>query len=562
MNKLQRCLLTLTLTLTLIPVTWSTVVLADAGHGDEASPSAADSTLEPRITARSNTVELVGILRDATLWLYVDRYASNEPMDGARITVTKGTARSEAKPEGQGLYSVTQKWLAQPGKHEVQVTVAVDGVSDTLKGTLEIPAAMADGHGGTWLGYAKWTGLVVVVLGLLAGFLKWRKVNAVVLPLLLLTLLSSVPDSSWAHGDEDHGDNKSPAEAAAPALPVASGAANLAGANTGAKRLPDGGLFLPKPAQRLLNIRTQLAAVRDIPRTVELNGQIISDPNYSGRVQASQAGRIDAPEQGLPHSGQPVKKGEVLAYLTPIMSSLEASVQQAQLAEINANLSLTEKKVQRLEQLVGSIPQKEIDAAHAELQSLRDRKVALSAGMAHPGTLRTPVSGVIHHRNLVVGQIVEARELLFEIIDPAKLWVEAVTYDAALADQVKAAYTVLSSGQAVTLTYLGQAFHLHEQALPMQFKFDAPPPELSVGQPLRVYVETKQSLRGIVLPQESVVKGSNDELQVWVHSEAERFTPKKVRVQKQSDNSLAVLEGLEAGERVVTEGAALLGQFR
>ena len=537
-------------------------VFADAGHGDETPPPAAVSTPEPRVTASSNTVELIGILRNHALWLYVDRYATNEPINDARITVTNGSASSQAKPEAEGLYSVKGEWLEQPGRHEIHFAIEAEKVSDALSGNLEIPAVAAKVAERHWQDYAKWAGLAAVSLALLVIVLRWRRGAVAASLFMLMVLIFNVPDSAFAHGDEVHGDNKAQTETATPVRTVAPGAANPAGANTGAKRLPDGSLFLPKPAQRLLNIRTQLAEVRDIPRTFELNGQIISDPNYSGRVQASQAGRIDAPDQGLPHSGQAVKKGEILAYLRPIMSSLERGAQQAQLAEINANLLLTEKKVQRLEQLIGSIPQKELDAARAELQSLRDRKVALSAGMLRPEELRAPVSGVIHHRNLIAGQIVEARELLFEIIDSAKLWVEAVTYDPALADQVKAAYTVLSSGQAVTLTYLGQAFHLHEQALPMQFKFDAPAPELSVGQPLRVYVETKQSLRGIVLPQASVVKGSNDELQVWVHSEAERFTPKKVRVQKQSDNSLAVLEGLEAGERVVAEGAALLGQFR
>ncbi len=537
-------------------------VFADAGHGDEAPPPAAVSAPEPRVTASSATVELTGILRNHTLWLYVDRYASNEPINGARITVTNGSASSQAKPEAEGLYSVKGAWLEQPGRHELHFAIEAEKLSDALSGNLEIPAVAAAVEERHWRDYAKWAALAALGLVLLVIVLKWRR-GAVAAPLfMLMTLIFNAPDPAFAHGDEAHGDNKAQTETATPTRPAGSGATNPAGANTGAKRLPDGGLFLPKPAQRLLNIRTRLSEVRDIPRTVELNGQIISDPNYSGRVQASQAGRIDALDQGLPHSGQPVKKGEILATLTPIMSSLERGAQQAQLAEIAANLSLAGKKVQRLEQLIGSIPQKELDAARAELQSLRDRKSALSTGLARPEELRAPVSGVIHHRNLVAGQIVEAREVLFEIIDPAKLWVEAVTYDPALADQVKAAYTVLSNGQAVALTSLGQAFHLHEQALPMQFKFDAPPPELSVGQPLRVYVETRQSLRGIVLPQESVVKGSNGELQVWVHSEAERFTPKKVRAQKQSDNSLAVLEGLEAGERVVTEGAALLGQFR
>ncbi|MEO6697507.1 MAG: efflux RND transporter periplasmic adaptor subunit [Gammaproteobacteria bacterium] len=535
--------------------------MADAGHGDETPSPTAITAPEPRVTASSSNIEWVGIVRDHTLWLYVDRYATNEPLAGARIMVTNGSASSQAKPEAAGLYSVKGEWLGQPGRHDIHVTVEAEGISDALSGSLEIPGVATETKVRHWQDYAKWAGLAVVGLVLLVIVLKWRKGAAAVSLFMWVALSLNVSDSAFAHGDEDHGDNKAQPETVTPARPAATGAANPAGAVTSAKRLPDGSLFLPKPAQHLLNIRTQSAEVRDISRTVELNGQIISDPNYSGRVQATQAGRMDAPEQGLPHSGQAVKKGEILAYLTPIITSLEKGAQQVQLAEINANLSLAEKKVQRLEQLIGSIPQKELDAARAELKSLRERKAAVSASTGQPEALRAPVSGMIHHANLVAGQIVEAREVLFEIIDPSRLWVEAVSYDPALADQVKAAYTVLGE-QTMTLAYLGQAFHLHGQALPMQFKFDASPPDLSVGQPLKIYVETKQSLRGIVLPQESVIKGSGDESLIWVHAEPEHFTQKKVRVQKQSNNSLAILEGLEAGERVVTEGAALLGQFR
>ena len=39
--------------------------------------------------------------------------------------------------------------------------------------------------------------------------------------------------------------------------------------------------------------------------------------------------------------------------------------------------------------------------------------------------LRAPIDGVIAASRVVAGQVVQAQDLLFQIVDPASLWVEA-----------------------------------------------------------------------------------------------------------------------------------------
>ncbi|RYY81089.1 MAG: efflux RND transporter periplasmic adaptor subunit, partial [Comamonadaceae bacterium] len=102
-----------------------------------------------------------------------------------------------------------------------------------------------------------------------------------------------------------------------------------AAASNAPRRLPDGSVFLPKTSQRQLAVRTLLTERRQAPRTVELTGRVVMDPNAGGRVQPTQAGRVEAGPRGLPRLGQFVRKGEVLAVVRSSASAIERANQQA-----------------------------------------------------------------------------------------------------------------------------------------------------------------------------------------------------------------------------------------
>ncbi len=333
---------------------------------------------------------------------------------------------------------------------------------------------------------------------------------------------------------------------------------------SGLARLPDGSVNVPKIAQRRMAIRTVLAPESEAAATVELPGRVVTDPNASGRVQAVHGGRIEAGPKGLPVAGQSVKRGDVLAYVRHHAEPYALGTQQAQLAELRAQRELAEQRVQRLEGLEGTVPRKEIDAARTEAKSLAERERSIGASLSSREALTAPVSGVIARADLAVGQVVEPRDVLFEVIDPARMLVEATTADAGLAARVAGAS--LQGVPDVSLRLLGASRSMRDGVLPITFAVGASKPgtalPLAIGQPVTVVAQSKERIKGVVLPAQAVVRNPSNESIVWIKSGAERFIPQPVQFRPLDASTVVVTQGLSADNRVVVQGAPLIAQIR
>jgi len=341
------------------------------------------------------------------------------------------------------------------------------------------------------------------------------------------------------------------------------GDAPAASNSNGPQRLPDGSVFLPKPAQRQIGMRTLISAEQQLPRSLELNGLVLMDPNAGGKVQAMAAGRLEPGPRGLPTLGQTVRKGELLAYVTPSASSLERSNQLAQLAELRAARQLAEKRLARLRELADTVPRKDIESLESEVASLGERAQAVGGGLSGREALLAPASGVITSAHAVAGQVVDARELLFEVVDPQRLRVEALAYDAAVAGDVHGAYIPVGGGAKVALSFVGAARSLRDQALPLSFKAQGEGlTQLAVGQPVKVIVQSRSKVSGVAVPAAALMKSPANQSIVWVKVAAERFEPRVVRVEPLDGASVAITSGLKNSDRVVTQGVPLLNQIR
>lgn len=340
------------------------------------------------------------------------------------------------------------------------------------------------------------------------------------------------------------------------------GEAPAAVGGNGPKRQSDGRVFLPKAAQHQLSIRTLTVSEAEHPRVFELAGKIAMDPNAGGKVQAALAGRLEAGPKGLPTLGQRVRQGDVLAYVVPTAGALEHANQLAQQAELRAARTLAEKRLARLHALADTVPRKDIEAAESELVSLDGRLRAVDNGLGRRDALRAPVSGVIASANAVAGQVMEAGELVFEVIDPSRLQVEALAYDAAQAQGIAAAHLALGE-QALPLKLLGVARSLREQALPITFAGRGENlAGLAVGQPVKVYAETRQRIKGLAVPQAALLKNPANQAIVWIKEDAEVFAPRVVTYAPLDGSSVALISGVKAGERVATQGASFINQIR
>lgn len=99
--------------------------LAHEGHDHSAQPTI--SAAAPRLESSSEEFELVGVVRGDRLVVFLDRYASNDPVTDATIEVSAqgGAVRAELQPDGTFLVKVP--WLSQPGTVDLVFTVSVGG---------------------------------------------------------------------------------------------------------------------------------------------------------------------------------------------------------------------------------------------------------------------------------------------------------------------------------------------------------------------------------------------------------------------------------------------------
>lgn len=375
--------------------------------------------------------------------------------------------------------------------------------------------------------------------------------------LVVAISLAFAANSALAHGGEDHSED---AKKSVPAAPTGA-APGAASAPAAPQRLSDGSLFVPKPVQRQLGLRTQPARIGDLAATIELNGKVIPDPETGGRVQATFAGSLMPGPKGMPTPGRKVAKGEVLAYLRPVGGAIERGNQKAQLAELVAQFAIADGRVKRLEQLEGAVPQKEIEAARIEQEALQKRRTFVSASIDSAEPLVAPAAGVISATNMVAGQVVDAKEILFEIVDPTRMSVEALSYDAGIGATLISA-SALSEQTALELKFIGAGRQLREQALPLLFRIVAVNSMVAVGQPVKVIVRMAQEVKGAAVPRSALTKIGTGETAVWVHAGAERFVARRVTQQSLDANNVAITDGLHEGDRLVIHGAGLLSQVR
>ncbi|CAG0926485.1 MAG: hypothetical protein EFKGCFLK_00775 [Rhodocyclaceae bacterium] len=114
-------------------------------HGDGAHAPAAIADVAPRASAHSEEFELVAVLADGRLTLYLDRYADNAPVADAQIEIESGAMKAAATQVAPGVYAAPGAAFARPGKHPLTISVQAGESADLLTAALEIaePAATA-----------------------------------------------------------------------------------------------------------------------------------------------------------------------------------------------------------------------------------------------------------------------------------------------------------------------------------------------------------------------------------------------------------------------------------
>ena len=326
------------------------------------------------------------------------------------------------------------------------------------------------------------------------------------------------------------------------------------------QRFADGAIFVPKPTQRILAIRTLFTEVQTFSGTVELPARIIPDPAGAGLVQASVAGRLAPPPEGFPRLGARVTAGDVLALVQASIGAADITTQQQQLRELDQQIAITKRRLERFRQIQGVVARAQIEDAELELAGLRTRRANLESAPREPERLLAPVSGVIASVQATAGQIAEPNAVIFQIVDPSRYWVEALSFESYPIDEI--ASGKLADGRTLALRYRGSGLADRNQAIPIHFAVEDETRGLRAGQFLTVLARTRDERRGIAVPRASILRGANGQTIAYEHTNAERFVPREVRVEPLDGERVLIVSGVKPSQRIVTQGAELLNQIR
>lgn len=292
---------------------------------------------------------------------------------------------------------------------------------------------------------------------------------------------------------------------------------------------------------------------------VALDADIVSlaSPNIAAEV----AGKVTSVSV-LP--GQAVKKGQLLVTINPTDLNLAAADADAQAAQIAAQLADKTRTLKRNGELAAKeyigravleSSQAEVAATAEQLKAARAR-AALARGNLAKAQVVAPYDAVVAQRNVAPGSYVRAGDTL------VSLWSAAAS---TLRLQVPQEYAgKVTAGQKLSLHWAGKDIQTKVERVrsdinPQSRAFEvqaAVPTELQsvTGASLSALLETSRETATSVPA--IAIQMNGEKKNVFVVGPDQKAVLKPVVVGRQKDGMVEILQGLSAGEKVITEGSA------
>jgi Cu(I)/Ag(I) efflux system membrane fusion protein len=323
-------------------------------------------------------------------------------------------------------------------------------------------------------------------------------------------------------------------------------ATNAAAAGAGGV---DPNLVTLTPAQAaVIGVQTSPVARGPLTRSVRVNG-VIDDDDTRHRILAARVpGRIE--KLHVNYVGAEVQEGEPLAtvYSPEMLTAQRTYVERLRAG--NTAFTASERAAARERLLELGLTEEEIRILEGTLQPTAMVNV------------RAPMSGTVVSRAVYEGQYVETKDQLFEIGDFSRMWFVFDVYEPDLA--------WLRVGQTVELTLPSLAGQV--LAAPITF-IDPNLNETTRTGRARVVLDNRErQLRHrqtavatvrlttpdtLLVPRSAVLQHRGKPV-VFVNTTEHGYLAREIRLGRIGDTAAEVVAGLQAGERVVTQGALLL----
>ena len=253
-------------------------------------------------------------------------------------------------------------------------------------------------------------------------------------------------------------------------------------------------------------------------------------------------------------SGETVGKGAVLA-------RLDASVEEAELRAVEAELRALTLKRDRVAEVMGaSTTRMELDEATAAVDAAQARADALRATIRQK-TLVAPFSGRTGVRTLHPGQVVEAGTLLTTLVSNSSAIYADFWVPQTLVPQVpeRSTLTVRLGDQTSpgVVEVVEPSADASRRAVKVRARIDPAPPGWLPEMSAQVEVSTGDEAARVVVPGTAIVWSPAGPLvyRVKAGEAGETAAAAPVEILSNRGDEVVLTSGIEPGARIVTEGA-------
>lgn len=338
-------------------------------------------------------------------------------------------------------------------------------------------------------------------------------------------------------------------------------------------------VVLTPEALAQVGIKTTPVTVVATRVTTQLPGNVMADAYREVKVVPVVGGIVTKIHVVL---GATVKRGTPLATLF----SPELAEAQTKYLSMQAMVAADHQKLQRTRQLVdiGAASRQELEevtavhASHAtEVEAARQRLFLLGLNQAYVQTLHrpsqivsevtvpAPIDGVITGRSANLGQVIGMGQDLFTVTDLSQVWVIGDLYEQDFQHLGVGTEGALTTPAYPSLTWRGRVTYIDPRVDPQtrtaKVRVEVPNRDgrLRLGMYMTLAFTTRGGERRVVVPRSAVqTLGERQVVFVSVPDEEGKFVQRPVRVGPLEGESYPVLEGLQPGEQVVTEGSFFL----
>ncbi|MEO5924801.1 MAG: efflux RND transporter periplasmic adaptor subunit [Bryobacteraceae bacterium] len=303
-------------------------------------------------------------------------------------------------------------------------------------------------------------------------------------------------------------------------------------------------------------------------------------PRSGGQVDvtAPMAGRLIG--EAFPVLGSRVTQGQVLASLIPPTSvpNDRASLDLAK-AEADAALAYARKDHDRASRLVdaGAAPRKRLEEtitaesiAEARLRAAEERIRQFDASRSAEGAasssaiaIRAPIAGTIIQASASPGANLKGGEILFRILDTERVYVSAIVPEAEYpkARSLSGAEIEIPGDArprpAGRLVSVGKVVDAASRTFPIVYEFPNGDGRIAINQTVTIRLFLGGSRRGVMIPETALVDDGG-RFVVFLQRSGEKFVRKPVDVGYRQSGMAEITSGVEAGDRIVIQGAYLI----